>query len=54
MQMQALRTELNLVSSADGVGLAESAPELSGPLARLGERSTRSFEDLGEKKLYFY
>ncbi len=46
--MQALRTELNLVSLADGAGLKESAPALSGPLQRLGERSTRSFEDLGE------
>ncbi len=46
--MQALRTELNLVSLADGAGLEESVPELSGPLERLGARSTRSFEDLGE------
>ena len=48
LQMQALRTELSLVSSDDGVSLKESAPELGAPLERLGARSTRSFDDLGE------
>ena len=48
LQMRALRTELTLVSAADGTGLVQSAPELNRPLERLGQRTTRSFDDLGE------
>lgn len=48
LQMRALRTELVAVSQPNGVGLEYSAPELLGTLDRLGQRTTRSFDDLGE------
>jgi len=48
LQMRALRTELVAVSQPNGVGLEYSAPELLRALDRLGQRTTRSFDDLGE------
>jgi acetyl esterase/lipase len=48
LQMRALRTELGLVAQPGGEGMENSTAELHGPLDRLSQRTTRSFDDLGE------